>query len=234
MDPETTVLSSGVFSLERYAMLTNRTFKDTLLRAGRGAVKYGMRITPPFQADGGPDAPTGPAKQRGERAIFTDLARHFRPVRSRGTGPRGIQYPARIHLRLLKEGRKRPGRPLQRDQAAPYFVDASKLNALEKELRSHVGKLASGWVPAANALQATGTPQWISRHGTSRGSVTVELDAAAMFVEAVNFATSASAGIASEVQRRIPYALRYQYNAMQRELDVLLLRDATKAGLTVA
>lgn len=233
MDPETSVVTSGVFSLERYAMITNRTFKETLLRASRGAVRYVIRITPPFHADGGPDAPTGPAKARGARAIYRDLARHFRPVRSRGIGPRGVQYPARIHLRLLKSGRKRPGRPLQRDQAAPYFVDASKLNALEMELRSHVGRLASGWMPAVNAVGATGTPQWITRHSGS-GSARLDLEGSELSFTAINQPKYLHANLAAEMNRRVPYAVQYQFNAMQRELDHLLLRDATKAGLTVA
>lgn len=232
MDPETSVASSGVFSLERYAMLTNRTFKDSLLRASRGAVRYVIRITPPFHADGGPDAPTGPAKVRGARAIERDLNTIFIPVRLKRQRPERISGARMVAIHLQHLAKKRPGAKMRR-YGPPMYVDARKFSVLAQKLRSHVGRLASGWMPAVNAVGATGTPQWISRH-SGAGNARIDLDGAELSFYAVNQPKFLDTHLAAEMDRRVPYAVRYQFNAMQRELDHLLLRDATKAGLSVA
>lgn len=232
MDPETAVSSSGVFSLERYAMLTGRTFKDSLIRAARGAVRHVIRITPPFNADGGPDSPTGEAKARGARAIERDLETIFAPVRLKRKRKERISGAEMvgIHLRHLKI--KRPGKPMRR-YGGPYFVDRRKFSALANKLRSHVGRLAAGWLPAVATIGATATPGWVSRH-TGRGYAQLELDGASMYFQAVNQPHNLPAALAAELDRRVSYATQYQFNGMQRELNHLLLRDATKAGLSVA
>ena len=223
MEPTFTVLGSHSGFLQRYATQTGRTFQETLLRAARGTVKYALRITPPFNADGGPDAPTGDAFNRGKRAITRDLDRHFRRVRTRGIGV-GAQDPYKIYRRLITANRKKFGRPLQRDQAAPYFVDATQTGRLEKLLHSKVGKLAAGWLPAARTLGTTGTPAWIARHGgEGRGYAKINgslFSHREMSVEIVNnVGRHVPTG---ELQRRINKAQVYQQRAMQRELDHLL------------
>lgn len=228
MEIETSIPISATLPLERFAEATRRSCSEVLLRAARGVVKYAIRLTPPFSSDGGPNAPTNPAFQRGKGAITRDLKRHFRPVQIRGIGP-GAQDPVAIYLRLIRSGRKRFGRPLQRDQAAPFFVDATRLRSLERIVHSKVGKLAAGWMPAALALQATGTPAWISRHGAGRGSVDIDVSGPEANVTMINDVGRFVP--ASELQRRANAALYYQGQAMQRELMGYLSRQAVAAGL---
>lgn len=235
MDPVTTVASSGVIPLERYAFVMNKTFPEVMTRTARGLIRRGIAIMPPATAQGvagGLDSGSE-AKQRGFRAIERDLNKVFVPVRLKGRRKEAITGAemVRIHQRHLAH--KRPGAPMRRDRAQPYYVDARKFTALATKLRSHVGRLAAGWMPAAQAVKQT-APAWISRHGLSRGSVQMDLEGTSLYFRAVNHAPNAPAAIVSEAQRRVNYATAYQANAMNREMQHLLLKRAGEVGLKVA
>jgi hypothetical protein len=122
---------------------------------------------------------------------------------------------------------------MRRDRGQPYYVDVRKFRALEDKLRSHVGRLASGWVSAAQAVKAA-VPAWISRHGASRGAVSMDLESNDLYFEAVNYASNVPVFIATETQRRINYATKYQAAAMNREMQALLVKRATESGLGAA
>lgn len=231
MDVATQVLSSGALPLERYAHVTGRTFAETLQRAARGVVRRGMGIMPPANDTRGTGgALTTGDRTRGYRAIHRDLHTLFAPVRLKNKRPERISAAqmVRLHAEALK--RKRPGARMRRTTAQPLYVDARKLTALETKLRSHVGRLASGFMAAAQAVRVS-APGWVSRHGASRGSVEMSLTGAELYFEAVNYAPNVPAWIRTEAQRRVNYALRYQAAAMNRELQHLLMKDARTAGL---
>lgn len=232
MEIETRVIYFGSGFLQKYAMLTGRTFQDTMIRAAKGLTRHAIRITPPFSADGGPDAPHGSAKARGAAAIERDLDIIFSPVRLKGKRKERIKGAeiVEIHRRHLKN--KPFGKPMRRF-GGPYFVDRRKLSALATKLRSHVGRLAAGWLPAVTTTGATGTPGWVARH-SARGWARLDLDGGEMIFEAVNQPKFLPAKLAAEMDRRVDYAAGYQMKGMQRELSHLLMRDATKAGLSVA
>lgn len=233
MDPITEVVSSGTVPLLEYAVRTGRTIPETLKRAGKGTIRQVIAITPPATSagvSGGLDS-SSDAKARGARAIQRDLNRVFVPVRLKGKRREAVSGAemVTIHARLLAQ--KRPGAPMKRDRGQPYYVDQRKFNLLEVKLASHVGRLAAGWLPAAEAL-ALAVPQWISRHGLGRGGYEAKFEGDEMFIKSTNNA-SPFAPIA-ETQRRVDYALVYQANAMRREMEFLLLKDARSSGLRVA
>lgn len=231
MDVSTQVLSSGALPLERYAHVTGRTFPETLHRAARGVVRRGMGIMPPANdTRGAGGALTAGDRTRGYRAISRDLNTLFAPVRLKNK--RVERIPASLMIRLHAEAlkRKRPGAPMRRITVQPLYVDARKMATLENKLRSHVGRLASGFMAAAQAVRVS-VPGWVSRHGTARGSVEMSLTGAELYFEAVNYAPNVPSWIRTEAQRRVNYALRYQAAAMNRELQHLLLKDARTAGL---
>lgn len=233
MEPTTEVFAPGAIPLERYAFVMNRTFPEVLERAGRGIVRRAIAITPPASAEGiegGLDS-GGEAKQRGFRAISRDLNKLFVPVKLKHKRREAISGAemVRIHARALSF--KRPGAKMRRDRGQPYYVDARKFRALEDKLRSHVGRLASGWVAAAQAVKAA-VPAWVSRHGSGRGIVQFDFNSSELYFEAVNYASNVPAYIRTEAQRRINYAVQYQANAMNREMQALLLKRASESGLT--
>ena len=234
MEPTFDVLAPGAIPLQRYAMVMDRTFPQVLERAARGIVRRGIAITPPASAagvEGGLDS-GGEAKVRGYRAISRDLNKLFVPVKLKHKRKEAISGTemVRIHARALSY--KRPGAPMRRDRGQPYYVDARKFRALEVTLRSHVGRMASGWVAAAQAIKAA-VPAWISRHGGSRGTVQMDFSSRELYFEAVNYAPNVPAFIRTETQRRINYATQYQANAMNREMQAVLLKRAGESGLGV-
>lgn len=179
-----------------------------------------LQITPPCsQGRSGLDG-----KRAGEKAIEKDLARHFVPVSGKGIGPRGDD-PEPIHAIMFAY--KKPGRPLRRNRAQPYFVDERKLKALEKSLKSRVGFLASGWTASARALGAS-VPAWISRHGIGRGTIRMSFNAPRYSIEMTCFAPVNSPY--QELERRVPYAIRYATNNLERQIKYQLEKDAGRAG----
>lgn len=231
MEPTYSVEISADPVLAKFALLTKRTFPETLLRAGRGVVKKAMGITPPANQDsarGEGGGLTGEDYRRGQRAIDADLRRHFVPIRSKGVGPRGAMNPAEIHRDLFLRF-KRPGKPLRRAQAAPYYVDRGKLLALRSELHRRVGRQAANWLPAARALDVKGVPAWVARH-TGHGSFRADLSGDELYIEA---GAAILPALHWELKRRLPYAYEYQMNAMKRELAHLLQSDGQKAGLHI-
>ena len=228
MEAEFIIESSGVIPLEKYALISKRTFPETLLRAGKGTIRRVVRITPPFR-DGEGDAE---ARTRGYRVIHRDLMNVFTPVKFKGK--RREQYSGadvrQIHTRHLKA--KRFGKPMRSDKGRQYYhVRYQYVSLLEDVLRSHVGLMPAGWMPAVEALKVS-VPQWIARHGTGRGLYRADLTGEAMYIEAV--AGGVAPWIAPELARRIRYALEYQANAMKREIEFLTMRDARASGLHVA
>lgn len=217
----------------RWSDLSGRTIKEVVLTSAKMTVsnpRQGsglMQITPPCSA-----GVTGiDGKRQGERAIERDLAKLFVPVRSKGIGPRA-ERRFRIEIEhRVRFAQKRPGRPLRLDRASPFFVDASDLRVYERELKKRVGFLASGWVASARQLGAS-VPAWIARHGPGRGTVRLQFSSPRYGVEMTCFAPANSPW--QELQRRVPYALRYATNNLNRQSVYLIKRDAAACGFAVS
>lgn len=222
MDLIADIAVSGTTVLEEYARLFRKTFPEVLLQGGRGAVRHIIAITPPASADGvagGLDSSSA-ARRRGYAAISRDLNRIFVPVRLKGKRTERHSLPDMVRIHTKHLGYKRPGAKMRR-YGGPYYVDKRKFRQLEITLRSHVGRLAAGWAPAATALGVK-LPSWIGRHGLGRGTYEVQYQGGLMWLEAVNLA-SAHAPV-EELRRRVPYAVEYALNDMRRQITHRLER----------
>ncbi len=214
-------------ALRRLAQINQKSQAENLRSAARSVLSNPrgsglLQITPPASAGStGTDA-----KQAGEAAIKRDLASVFTGVRLKHKRAEAWPDVAGIHRRLFLG--KRPGAPLRSDRGrAGYYVDARKLATLFLALKANVGKLASGWLAAAQSLGVR-APAWISRHGSSRGDVRSQLTGSLLEIEmACRVPPNASA---AELERRVAYALDYERKALERQTEFLVARDAQRAG----
>lgn len=214
-------------ALRRLSELNQKSQAENLRSSARAVLSNPrgsglLQITPPSSASS-----TGTtAKKAGEAAIERDLAAVFTGVRLKKK--RVEQWPdvAGIHRRLFLQ--KRPGAKLRSDRGrAAYYVDSVKLRALLLQLKGNVGKLASGWLAAAQALGVR-APAWISRHGPRRGDVRTQLTGPQLEIEMACLAPPNAP--AEELDRRVRYALNYQEKALDRQIAFLTERDARRAG----
>ena len=245
MDPVVTLVEDNITpTLERYAEVMGRTMRTTVRRAARGVTRRIISIPPPASA-----GTTGRAAyQQGRQRIASDLSSVLAPVKLKGrrvismvfgrpishpvTVPTTERYPdveqvyaSQSHFRgrglgfhASKHGNK-------------FFVDARKFRTLLTERQARVGRLASGWLAPAQALDVP-VPAWVVRHGSSRGAVRVIEDATSSRITAVNYAPGLPANVRSELKRRIGYAMAYQRAAMRREIDHMVLKNAGDSGIT--
>ncbi len=223
------VTLSGTKVLEDYAFASRKTFPEVLRQGGRGAIRYLYAITPPASASGiafNLDG-TSEARRRGYATIERDMNKIFVPVRLKGKRKEqhSLEDMQRIHNKHLQY--KRPGAKMRR-YGPPNYVDRRKFNQMVTTLRSHVGRLASGWNAAGLALGIT-PPSWIGRHGTSRGTFQAEYNGDLLYIESVNLASPHAP--VEELRRRVPYAVRYAMNDMHRQTVFLMQRNAGFLGL---
>jgi len=221
-------------SIVRYSGVSQRSLRDSFVRAMRGVVKRAMGITPPGNSIGELGTPRGDGggltsadKARGDSAIIRDLAAVFSGVTLKHER-REVTPNVNDKHRELFIKYKQPGRPLTRGRKQPYYVDQNKLKALVVALEGRVGKLASGWLAGADALGVSGTPAWVARHGSSRGSHR-------LILEMFNYQLTVSNnevpdGLVNELTRRLDYAIGYADNALNRETAYILNRDARDSG----
>jgi hypothetical protein len=235
MDIITEVIRDGSDVIQAFAFAADKTFKESFLRTAKGAIKHVISITPPASAsgvEGGLDTGSQ-AKVRGFNAIQRDLGNIFAPVKLRNKRKEAISASEMISIHRRMLATKRPGAAMRRDRAQPYYVDVRKFKQYLTGLRSHVGRLAAGWLPAAQAVGAT-APAWISRHGNRGGSVQLVTEGTSLYVRAVNVPNAhAPAWVQPETQRRAGYAVTYALNDLKRQMPYLLAKDARKAGLSV-
>lgn len=239
------VADSMTFSLQRYAEVMNRSLADTVRRAARGVTRRVIALTPPAH-----EGVSGAAAYRYGRAkIRKDMERVLAPVRLKGrrlisvvfgqrlarpiTVRTAEKYPDvvsvyRQHRRFRNVGVGVKSRNLGE---AKFYVDQRKFARLLKAKEQKVGTMASGWAEGAAALDVP-LQNWIARHGRGRGQVKMALMGARMRITVINRATSGLDGnVEAEMHRRIQYALRYQQNAMRREMDYVALKRARELGI---
>jgi len=223
--------TSFAASIRTLSSLNNKSQAQNLLSFGRTFLRNPqgsglMDILPPASK-----GRTGfAAKRQGEKAIERDLSRVFVGVKLSGERTELHPDPAAIHRRLFVQ--KRPGAKLRSDRGrAKYFVDAAKLRALARRLKSRVGRLASSLVIAAQKLGVR-PPAWISRHGAGDGTCFVELEAPRKSIEVVMYVHEQAP--VAEIERRVQYALRYTSGRIRRAIVGATTAGARKAGFRAA
>ena len=198
--------------------VVKKSRKELVEQAAKGFVRTIATITPP----GSQHATGMDAKKQGEAAIINDLAKIMKAVRSKRNAQ--LQSAQEIHKRFRDA---RTGRVNPRNLQKPYPVSSTEYNALKKTLLLRVGWLAAGWLPAAKKLNVK-LPEWIKRHVTGAGLMSVTSDGRRFRIEISN--TVKFVGNVKDLERRIGKAVTYQANAMQRQADYLLHKAVKKAG----
>lgn len=212
------------------------TVKEETRTVFKGIVRDAIAYTPPGSAG----AQGKDAQRSGEAAINRDLNRMgFAPVTIKGKrtitqawgrpiapvtvptkeNPR-FADPDAFHLARLAS--KHGGR-VTRGGAQAFYVDRRKFAAMQKRLFAEVGKLASGWVRAAQQLGVP-VPAWISRHGTGRGSdLQVVETPDTISLRVVNYFPDQAP--ADEMARRITALKGYALERLKRQMPYLLKKN---------
>lgn len=144
------------------------------------------------------------------------------------------------HLQYFRNGRMSSAGGRTRDVGRWKFIDkmvvaVQAMQAYVASVFGRVGKLASGWIPLADALGAT-IPAWIKRHRASamaRGAAHVDVSPATPRPMVRARCSGQTAGISYEMQRRADYAVGYQINAMIREAKHIFRERAAEAKRSV-
>lgn len=232
MDPELQLVHDNISpSIMRYADITKRSLRDALARAHRGVTRRVMAITPPASENSLSSRGTlgREAFNAGKGKISRQLNAVFAPrtlKRKRRERHPDVEEIYRQHRRFRNKGVG-----VSVSAGIIHFVDRRKFLALRNRKWAAVGRLASGWTPSARFAELN-VPQWVARHGTARGSVEGNFISDAMRITSRNYAPGAPGNVVYEMQRRIPYAVRYQRDAMDREIRYLTLyRSAIAAGI---
>lgn len=210
-------------AIDRLGELMRGGIPEATRQAARGFVRRVVAVTPPASEE-----VTGlAARRQGERKIDRELQRVFVPVTLKGKRPEQFPdvygvYQDQVLPRKGKRGLN--GRPLSRR----FHVDQAKFDALRTSLVAEVGFLAGGWNAAAETLGVP-VPAWIARHGSSKGSCEVQIEE-----NRIRILISNNVGYARDVdgfERRARAALDYQADAFEREIEFLLERNVSAAGL---
>ena len=200
-----------VKALKAFAANSKKSNEAVIKDQARLFVKDVILITPPnkdFKAN----------RKGGETAIKDDIRKIMRQSNARDAST----DPAEIHARFRD---KQTGRVNKRNLKIKYRV-ANLAGYIKKELEK-VGVLASGWNAAASKLGAK-VPEWISRHGTGRGSIKLAFglnECRITITNAVKFAGGVK-GLVSRVQR----ALDKRTGALTRQLDHFQKKSGKDAG----
>ena len=231
MSPEITLVHDHMGpALLRYAEVMGRTLAGTVERAAKGVTRRVISITPPGSAGTSGAA----AYRQGRKKIAAQMAAVFAPVKLKGRRKITTVFGHRLKRPVYVPTRERfpdvaatyrqrtharnTGVGIVQSRGAKAFVDVRKFNAVIAAKQSRVGLLASGWSAAAQTLDVP-LPQWVSRHGPARGTIKQDLRSAQMRITVRNAAPGLPANLAAELDRRIGYALRYQAEAMRREME---------------
>jgi len=200
-----------VKALQAFAANSRKTSEAVIKDQARLFVKDAILITPPnkdFKAN----------RKGGETAIKNDISKIMRQSSARDA----CTDPADIHARFRD---RQTGRVNKRN--LKYKIKVSGLAAYIKKELEKVGILASGWNAAAAKLGAK-VPDWISRHGTGRGSIKVSFglnESRITITNAVKFASNVK-----DLVRRVQRALDKRTGAMNRQLDHFQKKSGRDAG----
>lgn len=227
--------------IHEFVAATGRAVKEVTREAIKGMVKDALTYTPPGSSDA---RSAKKAQQAGEGAVMRDLnLMGFAPVPIKGykeykdtfwghklKAPLRIKTklnpkfddPLAIHKARIAAARGRGGRVTRGGKQA-WYVPLNKYRALQLNLLFHVGRLASGWVPAALEL-GINVPKFIKRHGGADRGTTVKIQANGdrVTMTVVNHFPDTASDIAADVERRIERFKQYRINAFSRQLKAKL------------
>jgi hypothetical protein len=206
-------------ALRSFQAHSKRSVEENLRSQAKLLVEDIIKVTPPnknFKLN----------KQGGQRTIRTDLARLFRASQARG----GVDAVGRSHkgaetnlAPLHLKSRNRRGR-------VPKGIERIKARGLEaykKEVLSRVGRLASGWKVAANALGAK-IPEWIARHSRP-GLGTVKVTGSRVEITIAN--KGVYSGLRNWVERGVASAMKRRYWQMIKRVKFAQMKAAQRAAL---
>ncbi len=237
--------------IREFAAATDREVNDVarqqmkLAIQGSGRIPGIFDITPPA----GNGVQGVAAKRAGEQAIVRDLGlMGFEPVTIKGYRQintvfgHKLKDPIRVktklnpkfadpkihhHSRLLaakgRRGRitRGGGKKGVWGGAQAFYADRVKFNAFKRNLLSHVGRLAAGWIPAALELGAR-VPAFILRHaGSNHGTIEISYTDGIEIRITNHFPDSASKE-ASATQRRADYIIGLRVSSLARQLKAQL------------
>jgi len=199
-------------SLVRFAANSRRRGGVLLSQQAKLFVRDAVKVTPPNRNSRFNQA-------GGRRTISNDVKKVFRQSRR---AP--LADPAEYERFRNRRGRVRRSLGGSR-------VLASNVGGFIRERQEKVGILAGGWNAAARAL-GLALPGWITRHGTRRGSVKVNLTGDVLEVKIRNGVSFG--GDVRGLERRVQWALDHRARQMEKQLvDYEARKAARQAGLRV-
>ncbi len=207
--------------LQAYPAAFTSFMEEQVKIEAKGGIRDAIKLTPPGKVGAGNRAVIKdvrgvfiPVRLKGYRVITKAFGHPIKPVRvatkERWPDAEGI-YAGRI--------RKKTGGKISRGQKQAYYVASAKVTAVTTRRRKGVGRLASGWMAAAQKVGVK-VPQWIARHRVSNGAVTEDKKTSSYTLSATNRVRyGGRVGItrvaervkqlrAGKLERRLPYALR--------------------------
>jgi hypothetical protein len=128
----------------------------------------------------------------------------------------------KINKRATTGIRKRDLKLLDQGYTTPAL-----LTAYIKVQLTKIGILASGWNAAATRLGLV-LPQWITRHGTSRGQAEVLTSGGTVKIRITNAVLFA--GDVSGMERRVQSALNNRAKQMDKQVDDYAVKKASRAA----
>jgi len=223
----------------------------TLFVYNAGKIPGIINVTPPFSQ--GKKGKAG--LEQGKGKIDADLLGIFAPVSLKGQrtithlfgdkDPNVGRKPPYIvstkerhpdvkAIYTTRNNRRGKGKSMTRGQAAAWYVDEQKFEALRKELHGHIGWACACWYAASVAagLSPKGVPAWIRRHTSAPG------DGASIHISATAFQITLSSALdyndAMNMGDKARRVLGYRENALQRRLPYMVRAALKKANLNVA
>jgi len=205
----------------RAFMKSLRAFAENSARSNKAVIKDQARlfvndvvlITPP-------NKDYKQQRKLGEAAITGDIKKIMRGVREGTVG--AITDPAALHKKYRgADGRVRKVLPL----AQKFRV--INLPAYIQKMVNQVGILASGWVAAGEKLGSK-IPDWIKRHGSSGGRISMQFSFTQCRITITN-AVKFVGGVKG-LTRRVQAALDKRAGAMDRQLKHQQEQNARRAG----
>lgn len=200
-------------SLNAFAANSRRSGQQILRQQAKLFVQDVVKITPPNR---------GKANRKGgEAAIRSDIRKIMRASNAKDAS----DDPGEIHARYRSKTTGRVRRALKNK------IKVRNLAAYIKAQVGQVGILASGWNAAASRLGAK-IPEWVTRHGASRGSIRIIFGALSMRIVLVNAVKFV--GNVKGFARRVQSALDKRAQAMDRQVENFAVKQAArKAGFKV-
>jgi hypothetical protein len=232
-------------SVRTFAVEMKLGLREATKQTARSITRRVVDLTPPASAGStGQDARRmgegkiaaqmrnilAPKRLKGRRKITVVFGRKLRrPVYVTTTE----KYPDVAAIYRANSHASGTGARITTSSGRKFYVDTRKFQAVFEAKRGQVGTLAAGWAAGANALDVP-LQQWISRHPTSGGRVTIDVAGSRMLVVVENLGSGLPTHLRGELARRIPYAVEYQRAAMERAIEGYKDRTRQKLGIKSA